>query len=52
MLLVLHGQVELVAEVGRGVALRRGESVFVRADSGPIKIEGHGHVVATTVGEF
>lgn len=52
VLLVLHGQVELVAEVGRGVALRRGESVFVRADSGPIKIEGHGHVVATTVGEF
>jgi hypothetical protein len=29
---------------------RHGESVFVQADSGPIKIEGHGHVVAATVG--
>ena len=51
VLLVLHGRVELVAEVGQGVCLQRGESVFVQADSGPIKIEGHGHVVATTVGE-
>ncbi len=50
VLLVLHGEVELVAEVGEGTDLRRGESVFVQADSGPIKVEGHGHVIAATVG--
>lgn len=51
VLLALHGTVELVAEVGQGLTLQRGESVFVCADSGPIKIEGHGHVVAATVGD-
>lgn len=51
VLLALHGQVELVAEVGQGMTLQRGESVFVQADSGPIKVEGHGHVIAATVGE-
>ncbi len=51
VLLVLHGQVELVAEVGQGIVLQQGESVFVRADSGPLKIEGSGHVVATTIGD-
>ena len=50
VVLVLHGEVELVAEVGEGVTLRRGESAFTQADSGPIKVEGHGHVIATTVG--
>lgn len=50
VILVLHGEVELVAEVGEGVTLSRGESVFVQADSGPIKVEGQGHVIATTVG--
>lgn len=50
VLLALHGRVELVAEVGRGLTLQRGESVFVQADSGPVKVEGHGHVVAATVG--
>jgi mannose-6-phosphate isomerase len=25
--------------------------VFVQADSGPIKVEGHGHVIAATVGD-
>lgn len=52
VILVLRGDVELVAEVGEGVTLRRGESVFVQADSGPIKVEGHGHVIATTVGSY
>ncbi|WP_159942697.1 MULTISPECIES: mannose-6-phosphate isomerase, class I [unclassified Nocardiopsis] len=52
VVLALHGQVELVAEVGQGVTLRRGESVFVQADSGPIKVEGQGHVVAATVGDL
>ncbi|WP_435112422.1 mannose-6-phosphate isomerase, class I [Nocardiopsis synnemataformans] len=52
VLLALHGQVELVAEVGQGMTLQRGESVFVQADSGPIKVEGHGHVIAATVGEI
>jgi mannose-6-phosphate isomerase len=51
VVLALHGTVELVAEVGEGVTLRGGESVFVQADSGPIKVEGHGHVVAATVGD-
>ena len=51
VVLALHGSVELVPEVGEGMALRRGESVFVQADSGPIKVEGHGHVVAATVGD-
>ncbi|WP_116244536.1 mannose-6-phosphate isomerase, class I [Nocardiopsis sp. FIRDI 009] len=51
VVLALHGEVELVAEVGRGITLQRGESVFVRADNGPIKVEGHGHVVAATVGD-
>ena len=51
VVLALHGNVELVAEVGEGITLRRGESVFVQAGSGPIKVEGHGHVVAATVGE-
>ncbi|WP_150236543.1 mannose-6-phosphate isomerase, class I [Nocardiopsis quinghaiensis] len=51
VVLALHGQVELVAEVGQGLTLQRGESVFVQADSGPIKVEGHGHVVAATVGD-
>ncbi|GHC91112.1 mannose-6-phosphate isomerase, class I [Nocardiopsis terrae] len=51
VVLALHGNVDLVAEVGEGVTLRRGESVFVQADSGPIKVEGRGHVVAATVGE-
>ncbi|RKS04722.1 mannose-6-phosphate isomerase type 1 [Nocardiopsis sp. Huas11] len=51
VVLALHGQVELVAEVGEGLVLQRGESVFVQAGSGPIKVEGHGHVVAATVGE-
>jgi mannose-6-phosphate isomerase len=50
VVLALHGRVELVAEVGQGLTLERGESVFVQADSGPIKVEGHGHVVAATVG--
>ncbi|MFE1078614.1 mannose-6-phosphate isomerase, class I [Nocardiopsis alba] len=50
VVLALHGDVELVAEVGEGMLLRRGESVFVQADSGPIKVEGHGHVIAATVG--
>ncbi|MFJ9556620.1 mannose-6-phosphate isomerase, class I [Nocardiopsis sp. NPDC101807] len=50
VVLVLHGRVELVAEVGQGLTLERGESVFVQAGSGPIKVEGHGHVVAATVG--
>lgn len=51
VVLALHGTVELVAEVGEGVTLRGGESVFIQADSGPIKVEGHGHVVAATVGD-
>ncbi|MBR8742592.1 mannose-6-phosphate isomerase, class I [Nocardiopsis sp. MG754419] len=50
VVLALRGDVELVAEVGEGVTLSRGESVFVQADSGPIKVEGHGHVIAATVG--
>ncbi|WP_017576476.1 mannose-6-phosphate isomerase, class I [Nocardiopsis kunsanensis] len=50
VVLVLDGQVELVAEVGQGMTLSRGESVFVPADSGAVKIEGRGHVVAATVG--
>lgn len=50
VVLVLQGQVELIAEVGRGTVLHRGESVFVEAGSGPVKAEGHGHVVAATVG--
>lgn len=50
VVLALHGRVELVAEVGQGLTLHRGESVFVQADSGPIKVEGHGHVIAATVG--
>jgi mannose-6-phosphate isomerase len=51
VVLALHGQVELIAEVGEGLVLQRGESVFVQAGSGPIKAEGHGHVVAATVGD-
>jgi mannose-6-phosphate isomerase len=51
VVLALHGTVDLVAEVGEGVTLGRGESVFVQADSGPIKVEGHGHVIAATVGD-
>nr|WP_017608969.1 mannose-6-phosphate isomerase, class I [Nocardiopsis xinjiangensis] len=50
VVLVLDGQVDLVAEVGEGMTLSRGESVFVPADSGSVKVEGRGHVVATTVG--
>jgi len=50
VVLALRGRVELVAEVGQGLTLHRGESVFVQADSGPIKVEGHGHVIAATVG--
>ncbi|MFD3683224.1 mannose-6-phosphate isomerase, class I [Nocardiopsis sp. NPDC058631] len=50
VVLALRGRVELVAEVGQGLTLQRGESVFVQADSGPIKVEGHGHVIAATVG--
>lgn len=50
VVLVLDGQVDLVAEVGQGMTLSRGESVFVPADSGSVKVEGRGHVVATTVG--
>ncbi|WP_017615069.1 mannose-6-phosphate isomerase, class I [Nocardiopsis salina] len=50
VVLALDGQVDLVAEVGQGVALDRGQSVFVPADSGPVKVEGRGHVVAATVG--
>ncbi|MFI6577416.1 mannose-6-phosphate isomerase, class I [Nocardiopsis sp. NPDC050513] len=50
VVLALRGEVELVAEVGQGVTLQRGESVFVRAGSGPIKVEGHGHVVAASTG--
>ncbi len=52
VLLVLQGRVELVAEVGQGMTLVQGESVFVQADSGPVKVEGHGHVVAATVGDL
>lgn len=50
VVLALNGRVELIPEVGRRIELRRGESVFVQADSGPLKIEGQGHVVAATVG--
>ncbi|MBB6119188.1 mannose-6-phosphate isomerase, class I [Nocardiopsis algeriensis] len=50
VVLVLDGRVELVPEVGESIALRQGESVFVQADSGPVKAEGRGHVVAATVG--
>lgn len=52
VVLALDGQVDLVAEVGQGLALLRGESVFVQADSGTIKVEGHGHVIAATVGDL
>ena len=50
VVLALDGRVELIPEVGRRLDLHRGESVFVPADGGPVKVEGHGHVVAATVG--
>ncbi|WP_028649750.1 mannose-6-phosphate isomerase, class I [Nocardiopsis sp. CNT312] len=50
VVLVLDGRVEMVAEVGHGLTLVRGESVFIPAGSGPVKVEGRGHVVAATVG--
>ncbi|MDT0328625.1 mannose-6-phosphate isomerase, class I [Nocardiopsis lambiniae] len=50
VVLALNGRVELIPEVGHRIELQRGESVFVQADSGPIKVEGQGHVVAATVG--
>ncbi len=51
VVLNLAGRAELHSNTGLTVTLRQGESVFVPADANGVRIAGHGHVVAATVGD-
>ncbi|GAB3450024.1 mannose-6-phosphate isomerase, class I [Streptomonospora sediminis] len=51
VVLALDGSADLVAESGEVLALGRGESVFVPAGCGRVKVRGHGHLVVATVGD-
>ncbi|MDA0563770.1 mannose-6-phosphate isomerase, class I [Streptomonospora sp. S1-112] len=48
--LALEGGADLVAESGDALSLARGESVFVPARAGHVKVRGEGHLVVATVG--
>lgn len=51
VVLVLEGRAELRTGRGMTATLRRGQSVFVPAEAGGLRIDGEGHLVAATVGE-
>ncbi|WP_046471761.1 mannose-6-phosphate isomerase, class I [Allosalinactinospora lopnorensis] len=51
VVLALEGRAVLRAGTGQQMSLGRGESVFVPAEAGGVRIDGHGRIVAATVGD-